>query len=199
MTILQQGGWVMWPLLAVSVIAVAVIAERCLFFCSCRFPGGDFDRRLQETLRSGTVEPLTEALDGIAFLQAYAAILRDADHPHKDSALRLAGTAVIVALERNLSLLGLLARIAPLLGLLGTILGMITTFSRIASAQSGVDMNMLAQGIWQALLTTATGLIIAIPVVFCQHLFQSRVRRVASALADAGNAALTIGAEKADA
>ena len=199
MTIVQQGGWVMWPLLAVSVIALAVIIERCLFFSSCRFPGKDFDRRLQEALQSGTTVPLAEALEGIGFLKAYAAILRDTEHPHRESALRLAGTAAITALERNLSLLGLLARIAPLLGLLGTILGMITTFARIASAQSGVDMTMLAEGIWQALLTTATGLIIAIPVVFCQHLFQRRVYRAASALEDAGNAALTLATEKTDA
>ena len=74
--------------------------------------------------------------------------------------------------------------------LIPTILGMITTFSRIAEARSGVDMSLLAGGIWQALLTTAAGLCIAIPALFFLSCFQGKVRRVADALNKAGNAAL---------
>ena len=79
------------------------------------------------------------------------------------------------------------------MGLLGTILGMINTFSRIAESASGVDMTMLAGGIWQALLTTAAGLCIAIPALFFLSFFQNRVRRVADALNKAGNAVLNAG------
>lgn len=104
--------------------------------------------------------------------------------------MRLAGETVLERLEARLSLLSVLARLAPLMGLLGTILGMITTFSRIAEARSGVDMSLLAGGIWQALLTTAAGLCIAIPALFFLSCFQGKVRRVADALNKAGNAAL---------
>ena len=104
--------------------------------------------------------------------------------------MRLAGETVLERLETRLSLLSVLARLAPLMGLLGTILGMITTFSRIAEARSGVDMSLLAGGIWQALLTTAAGLCIAIPALFFLSCFQGKVRRVADALNKAGNAAL---------
>ena len=104
--------------------------------------------------------------------------------------MRLAGETVLERLEARLSLLSVLARLAPLMGLLGTILGMITTFSHIAEARSGVDMSLLAGGIWQALLTTAAGLCIAIPALFFLSCFQGKVRRVADALNKAGNAAL---------
>lgn len=60
-----------------------------------------------------------------------------------------------------------------MLGLLGTIIGMIQTFAVIAQSRSGIDMELLAEGIWQALITTATGLIIAIPAVFCYRIFLS--------------------------
>ena len=66
--------------------------------------------------------------------------------PNREAALRLAGETVLERLEARLSLLSVLARLAPLMGLLGTILGMITTFSRIAEARSGVDMSLLAGG-----------------------------------------------------
>ena len=82
------------------------------------------------------------------------------------------------------------------MGLLGTVLGMISTFSEIANAQAGVNMNQLAGGIWQALITTAAGLVIAIPALFFLHHFQSRVNSVASALSEAANAMLSLPAER---
>jgi biopolymer transport protein ExbB len=106
--------------------------------------------------------------------------------------LRLAGELAVKRFEARLPLLGVLGRLATLMGLLGTILGMINTFARIAESTSGVDMALLAGGIWQALLTTATGLCIAIPAVFFLHFFQSKVQRVAEALTRAGNAALAM-------
>ena len=93
-------------------------------------------------------------------------------------------------LEARLSTLSILARLAPLMGLLGTVLGMIETFSEIADAQAGVNMNQLAGGIWQALITTAAGLFIAIPALFFLHYFQTRADAAASALSEAANAVL---------
>ncbi len=195
MHLFHQGGFVMWPLLAVSVVALAVVIERFLLMSSCPFPGKGFSRLVQETLKTGDARPLAASMERARLLQDYAAVLADSGHPRREAALQLAGAAVVARLERRLPLLGLLARIAPLLGLLGTILGMIATFARIASAQAGVDMNMLSGGIWQALLTTAAGLCIAIPAQLCLHLLRGRVRRIARALADAGNAALAAGKE----
>lgn len=82
-------------------------------------------------------------------------------------------SALAAFMEKRLSLLATLGRISPLLGLLGTIIGMIQTFAVIAQSRSGIDMELLAEGIWQALITTAAGLIIAIPAVLCYRIFLS--------------------------
>ena len=82
---------------------------------------------------------------------------------------------------------------SPLLGLLGTVLGMIQTFSRLADTQGALDMTLLADGIWQALLTTAAGLIIAIPAVAAHQAFLRREEGVAFVLALLANRAFAAG------
>lgn len=130
----------------------------------------------------------------MALLRRFA-LLMTSSSPHREAALRIEGEAVLQKLEKHLSLLSILARLAPLMGLLGTVLGMISTFSEIADAQSGVNMNQLAGGIWQALITTATGLCIAIPALFFLHRFRNRADRVATALSEAANAMSASAAE----
>ena len=189
MGLMVLGGWMMWPLLAVSVAALAIIVERALVFMGCPFPDRAFSGLVLEAARSGDVGPLAARLRRVPMLRDFADLL-DGPALNRETALRLAGEAVLARLETRLSLLSVLSRLAPLMGLLGTILGMIATFSRIAGAASGVDMTLLAGGIWQALLTTAAGLCIAIPALFFLAVFQGRARRVAEALNRAGNAAL---------
>jgi biopolymer transport protein ExbB len=186
------GGWMMWPLLAVSIAVLAIVIERGLVVLSCPFPDGEFTGRLLAALERGDMVPVAEAMGAAPLLEKFAAALAGASGASRETALRIAGEEVLAKLEARLPLLTLLARVATLMGLLGTIQGMITTFSRIADTQSGVDMPLLAGGIWQALITTATGLIIAIPTLFCIHLFQGKARRVAASLNEAGNAALTL-------
>lgn len=165
MGLIELGGWMMWPLLAVSVAALAIVVERALVFMGCPFPDSRFPGLVLEAMRTGDVRPLAARLEAVPSLRDFAALL-GSPLPNREAALRLAGETVLERLEARLSLLSVLARLAPLMGLLGTILGMITTFSRIAEARSGVDMSLLAGGIWQALLTTAAGLCIAIPALF---------------------------------
>ena len=154
MGLIELGGWMMWPLLAVSVAALAIVVERALVFMGCPFPDSRFPGLVLEAMRTGDVRPLAARLEAVPSLRDFAALL-GSPLPNREAALRLAGETVLERLEARLSLLSVLARLAPLMGLLGTILGMITTFSRIAEARSGVDMSLLAGGIWQALLTTA--------------------------------------------
>lgn len=190
MNIFLMGGWMMWPLALVSVTVTAIVVERLLLFSSCPFPPGDFVKRLEHAVE-GNPAPLLEALRKAPMLCRFADIL-ERKSPGGEAALRIEGEAVINRLEKRLSLLSILARIAPLMGLLGTVLGMISAFSEIAGAQAGVNMNQLAGGIWQALVTTATGLFIAIPALFCLHLFQHRADAVAAALSEAANTVLSL-------
>ena len=194
MNIFMMGGWMMWPLALVSIMVTAIIIERFLLFSSCPFPTGDFTVRLEKAVE-GEVTPLLESLGSVALLKRFADIMASI-HANREASLRIEGEAVVRKLEKHLSMLSILARLAPLMGLLGTVLGMISTFSEIANAQAGVNMNQLAGGIWQALITTAAGLVIAIPALFFLHHFQSRVNAVASALSEAANAMLSLPAER---
>ncbi|MBQ4325746.1 MAG: MotA/TolQ/ExbB proton channel family protein [Mailhella sp.] len=194
MNIFMLGGWMMWPLALVSVMVTAIIIERILLFSSCPFPARDFTERLEKAVEGDTA-PLLEAMGRIALLKRFSGLMASS-HPQREASLRIEGEAVVRRLEKHLSMLSILARLAPLMGLLGTVLGMISTFSEIASAQAGVNMNQLAGGIWQALITTAAGLVIAIPALFFLHHFQSRVNSVASALSEAANAMLSLPAER---
>jgi biopolymer transport protein ExbB len=194
MNIFMMGGWMMWPLALVSVMVTAIIIERFLLFSSCSFPTGDFTERLEKAVE-GEAVPLLEAVGNVALLKRFADIMTST-HANREASLCIEGEAVVRKLEKHLSLLSILARLAPLMGLLGTVLGMISTFSEIANAQAGVNMNQLAGGIWQALITTAAGLVIAIPALFFLHHFQSRVNAVASALSEAANAMLSLPAER---
>lgn len=194
MNIFMLGGWMMWPLALVSVMVTAIIIERILLFSSCPFPARDFTERLEKAVEGDTA-PLLEAMGRIALLKRFSSLMAST-HPQREASLRIEGEAVVRKLEKHLSMLSILARLAPLMGLLGTVLGMISTFSEIASAQAGVNMNQLAGGIWQALITTAAGLVIAIPALFFLHHFQSRVNSVASALSEAANAMLSLPAER---
>ena len=194
MNIFMMGGWMMWPLALVSVMVTAIIIERFLLFSSCPFPAGDFTTRLEKAVE-GDAAPLLDAVGKVALLKRFADIMAST-HANREASLRIEGEAVVRRLEKHLSMLSILARLAPLMGLLGTVLGMISTFSEIANAQAGVNMNQLAGGIWQALITTAAGLVIAIPSLFFLHQFQSRMNAVASALSEAANAILSLPAER---
>ncbi len=192
MELMRLGGWMMWPLLAASVAALAIVIERSLVLFGCSFPDGKFEKLLHEAVKTGSMQELSSHMGKTALVSNFASLLVSNTEGDKETALRTEGELIVARLEARLPLLALLARLSPLMGLLGTILGMITTFSHIADARTGVDMAMLAGGIWQALLTTAAGLIIAIPSLFFLSLFRNRVRRVAYALNQAGNASLRL-------
>jgi len=101
------------------------------------------------------------------------------------------GTNVVRALESWLRGLSAIAHLSPLLGLLGTVIGMIDAFMRIQEAGTVVDPAVLSGGIWEALLTTAFGLTIAIPAMAAFYLFEGEIDRVRSAMADVSTRVLT--------
>lgn len=183
-----MGGFMMWPLALVSIAVAAIIIERFWFYSSCRFPDKNFPADLEKFL-SADRAPLLSQFDSMPMLREFGKLMIS-NTPHKEAALAIEGDAIVSRMERYLPTLGVLARLAPLMGLLGTVLGMISTFSEIANANTGINMNQLAGGIWQALITTAAGLAIAIPALFFLHQFQSHVDAASRALTEAANSAL---------
>jgi biopolymer transport protein ExbB len=95
-----------------------------------------------------------------------------------EAELEWRGNHEVARMQQHISLLELVAMISPLLGLLGTVLGMIQSFQELALAEGAANASLLASGIWQALLTTAAGLLVAIPAAVAAALLNARVERV---------------------
>jgi biopolymer transport protein ExbB len=171
-SVIQASGWPIWPLLLASILAVAIIIERAWTLRRKRInPPGLLDSVLEELRRSASPLELAQRLEGHSPLgRVLAAGLRNYGSSREvmKEAIEDAGRVVAHELERYLTALGTIAAISPLLGLLGTIVGMIEIFASQSAA--GANPQQLAHGISVALNTTGLGLIIAIPAtIFWRH------------------------------
>ena len=174
----MAGGWVMWPLMVCSAIALAIILER---FWTLRrravLPPG-LGQEVREWAAQHKLDPAhVEALRSNSALgELLAAALEVRHRPREIIKERVEdiGRHVVHQMERFLNTLGTIAGIAPLLGLLGTVIGMIRMFLSILEHGVG-DVTQLAGGIGQALITTAAGLVVAIPALMFYRYFRGRV------------------------
>ena len=170
--IVKAAGWPIWPLLLASIISVALIIERLVALRRAKVvPAGLLQRAVGEFRRGADNSKLLDDLERHSPLgRVLAAGLRNVGHSRdvmKES-IEETGRAVVHELERFLTTLGTIAAISPLMGLLGTIIGMIDIFA--SQGVSGANPAQLAQGISIALYTTGLGLIIAIPaMIFWRH------------------------------
>jgi biopolymer transport protein ExbB len=173
-----KGGPVMVPLLLCSVISLSIIVERCLSLRRNRILKYDVLQRIEELLRDRKIpeaSTLCKRYPSSMTRILLAAILNhDKSRQEIKEIIEDAGRQEIPVLERYLTILGTIASIAVLLGLLGTVMGMIRTFNAIAALGYG-HPEALASGISEALVATATGLVIAIPTLVLYNYFTSRV------------------------
>ncbi|PKO84391.1 MAG: flagellar motor protein MotA [Betaproteobacteria bacterium HGW-Betaproteobacteria-11] len=177
LVIIQAAGWPIWPLLLASVIAVALIIERSTVLRREKIaPPGLLLGALAEARQNGASAALLARLEGNSPLgRILAAGLRNAKFSRdlmKES-IEEAGRAVAHELERYLTTLGTIASIAPLMGLFGTVVGMIEIFG--SSTAAGNNPQALAHGISVALYNTAFGLIVAIPSMIAYRHFRALV------------------------
>lgn len=151
-----------------AIIAMVIILERLYIFRRARIDVQDFLRGLFNILkRNNVMEAVTicEEAYGPASEVIRAAIVRcEQNEASLRQAVEEAGLAEVPRLEKNMKLLGTLAHLAPMLGLLGTLIGMIGMFQEMEAGSALMDTAKLAQHIWQALLTTAAGFAVAIPI-----------------------------------
>ena len=170
--IIQAAGWPMWPLLFASVIAVALIIERSFSLRHSRVvPAGLLDNVIADLRQHGSSPEMVSRVAAHSPLgRVLAAGLRNVSSTRvimKES-IEESGRVVVHDLERFLTTLGTIAAISPLLGLFGTIVGMIDIFA--SQGVNGANPAQLAKGISIALYTTGLGLIIAIPAtIFWRH------------------------------
>ena len=179
--LVQAGGWLMLPIILSSIIAAGIVAERLWFL--------QRDRVIPPTLVAQVRQRIAnEQLDG-AFVDALressplgrvlAAGLANRDEPREiiKESIEDTGRHVVHELGRYLNSLGTVAGIAPLLGLLGTVVGMIKVFAAIMEHGVG-NPGVLAGGISQALITTAAGLLVAIPALVGYRYLRGRVEEL---------------------
>lgn len=171
-----KGGFFMWPLLALSLVSISIIIERIFFFFLRSY---NFSKTLDSsshlspssTLDKGKGNPL------ITVILAYSSDLENGEEHCLNVGSREASHQVVIH-ERGLRVLATIGMISPLIGLLGTVWGMVQAFAVMASEGANVTTADFADGIWTGLLTTVAGLIVAIPAVTASKIFEGRVERL---------------------
>ena len=167
-----KGGGFMWPLLILSLISVAIILERLVFYTLHKYRTGKALSHLQKThVPEGDTNPLL-SLGG-----AFQSSVQGGEEHCLNVTERHASQLVAVH-ERGLRILALIAAISPLIGLLGTVWGMVIAFSQIAKLGDKVTPADFADGIWTGLLTTVAGLLVAIPSMAMARIFEARVDKL---------------------
>lgn len=179
--LIKSGGWIMLPIVACSIIAVAIVAERLWTLRPSRISPPHLLAQVWRWLQDEQMDSakFNQLRTGSPLGQILAAGLANSRHGREmmKESIQEAGVKVVSELERYLTPLGTIAAITPLLGLLGTVLGMIEIFS--AFMGSGMaNAPQLAGGIAKALVTTAAGLFVAIPAVFFHRFLERRVEEL---------------------
>jgi len=174
----KAGGWLMLPIILCSVIACAIIIERLWTLQPRRVLPGELARQVWDWISRNQLnqDQLRALRDNSPLGQILAAGLanRNRDREIMKESIEDTGRHVVHELQRYLNTLGTIAAITPLLGLLGTVLGMIKVFAAIMAQGIG-DPSVLAGGISEALITTAAGLSVAIPSLMAYRYLRSRV------------------------
>ncbi|NBQ56793.1 MAG: MotA/TolQ/ExbB proton channel family protein [Opitutaceae bacterium] len=188
-TIFAKGGPMMWVLLALGLLTVLLALERVLFLHRGQIRATTFLEGIKNILaKRRLVEALTvcEETPGPVAAVVKAALLHaEADVATMRFHVQEAAIVELPALERRLGSIATIAQVAPMVGLLGTVLGMATTF--LAFEKDYMSASALATGMWQALLCTAGGLILALPAHIAHHFLSGRVRSIVRDVEWAGN------------
>jgi len=176
--LVKAGGWLMVPILLCSVIAMAIVAERFWTLQRKRITPGNLVVQVWQWAKSGNLnEDRIRTLrksSPLGRILAAGLVNRDTSRAMMKESIEDVGRHVVHDLDRYLNTLGTIASITPLLGLLGTVIGMIKVFAVITTQGVG-DPGVLAGGISEALITTAAGLTVAIPTLMFHRYFRGHV------------------------
>ena len=188
--LLRLGGPIMWVILGASIVAVAVFLERIYEYRKMGVPLDPFLDGIHALVKEKRYPEALERCDeahGPSVRVVQAALLKK-DLPLGDlrEALQEVAQLQVPRLEKNLSILATVGYISPLLGLLGTVTGMIHVFQTVNQARGTVPVGELAGGIWEALLTTAAGLVVAIPAYVAYNFLVSRMNGAVQDMERAG-------------
>lgn len=188
--LLQSGGYIMYPLYALSVVALAFAIERAVSLRRRRILPPPFVQNLRGLIAARPLD--SEKI--LTYCQANPSPISRVFQvavkrlrrplPEIEKAIEDAGAREIRLLRRNCRVLSGVAYIAPLLGLLGTVLGMIRCFTEVSTGEGLGKAKQLAEGIYQALVTTAAGLTVAIPAAVLYLMFSAKIEKLVSEMDD---------------
>lgn len=177
--ILVKGGILMIPIGLCSIIAVAILVERLVSLRKIRINANAFITRVSNLLLRNQVQEavqICEATPGpIAAITKAGLKKYNRSRQEIKEAIESEAQSEVYHLEKYLGVLGTIAAVAPLIGFLGTVTGMIKAFIQIQTLGGNVDASVLAGGIWEALITTAAGLSVGIPTLIVYNWLQSKV------------------------
>ena len=180
--LIRAGGPAMWPIILCSVLAVAITLERTWALQRSRVLPDDLLPKLRRLLEAGPatdeVRAALERNSPLGKILAVALAVRHRPTAQRQERVQDAGRQVVHELDRFLNTLGTIASIAPLLGLLGTVTGIIRAFTAINQGAIG-DPRMLSGGISEALISTAAGLMVAVPALVAYRWLRGRVDTLA--------------------
>ena len=175
---ITAGGPFMWPLLACSVLIITITIERSWFLQNRLVSPKGLKAQIINLLENESLSKKQASeianLSSLGFLLINCIKYKNLQRDNLESKIEEKAIEVKYGLERNLTMLGTIATISPLLGLLGTVVGMITAFTGLTET-AGANPDLLASGISQALITTAFGLFIAVPGLIMHKYFEQKI------------------------
>ena len=181
---IAKGGFLMLPIILCSVISLAIILERGWHLHRAKVDTEGLFSKVKKYFKEKRIE---DALDlcvrtpgPVAKVLAVGIENHENDPRGRDMAISRAGSQELRRLGKTLRRLALIANVTPLIGLLGTVTGMIKAFIKIQELAGRADATVLAGGIWEALITTAAGLMVAIPTMCAHQYFEGRIDDMAS-------------------
>jgi biopolymer transport protein ExbB len=183
--LIKFGGWVGYIIIFLSVVAVALVVEYAMSLrTKALAPAGDV-KELEKLISAGARDEIAAKLDGkdssfLTIVVARGVKEHDRGYDAMVKAMEDAADELTGKLLRKIEHLNIIANIAPMLGLLGTVMGMVNSFNQISVSVGGVDPRRLAGGIFEALMTTVMGLIVAIPALYAFGIFRNRVDALVS-------------------
>jgi len=177
-----KGGWVMYPLLLSSITALGYTLERTIaYYLAGRKP--ENPAAIHNLVEKNDIPQALELAENSP--GPVAAVLQEglchagSTKEQLEEVINLRGSSELKRLNQNLHVIELVGQLAPLLGLLGTVTGLVEAFRTVSETKSAIDPSMLAGGIWEALITTVAGLVIAIPAMVSHHFLEHRVQSFA--------------------
>ncbi len=179
----------MWPILFCSLVSVTIILERYYYFYRLRGRVPNICPRVKVFLKEGREDEALKLCDQdagpVARILAISMHIRNKPSEEREKLISRAGSKIVRQMEKYLRALAVIVNTATLLGLLGTVTGMIKAFMKIQELGGRVDASVLAGGIWEALITTAAGLFVAIPTMIFYHYFESKVDNIGASMKEA--------------